>query len=49
MKTWNEPSIEELMINETAGGGPAWMQSDGQVRHIEGEGDWDGHRKPSGL
>lgn len=31
MKTWNEPSIEELMINETAGGDPTITEHDGTV------------------
>ncbi|XME03251.1 hypothetical protein QYZ88_003465 [Lachnospiraceae bacterium C1.1] len=29
MKTWNEPSIEELMINETAQGGHISFVHDG--------------------
>ena len=44
MKTWNEPSIEELMINETAGGSYDITEHDGTIVYTR---DASGRNVPS--
>ncbi|WP_029231520.1 hypothetical protein [Butyrivibrio sp. VCB2006] len=59
MKTWNRPVLEELALNQTAGGGPRSQKMD-HVYLSEEEieflrkhghdvsGDWTGFQKVSG-
>ncbi len=43
MKSWNTPAIEELNINETAGGGQKTMNWDGEwITPDEGKSWWAG-------
>ncbi len=47
MKTWNDPIIEELEINQTAGGGADKNSPDETYRYDENGELWSGYNKKS--
>ena len=53
MKTWKNATIEELNLNETAGGGYKNTEHDGEwIQRVEPNGRkswWEGTYPPSGL